>query len=205
MTDAARRPDVQAVARPPAAASNPEEDRLARALVAGDPAALDEVVQRYAPQIARQVHRLLAWPEDVADVVQEVFVTALAKRSQFRSESRLATWLTAIAVNHCRRHRRTQWFRLRRLHRVRSEVESSGGAEAERADAAVVRTEQGQAVQAAVARLPHRYREVIVLHYLEELPIEEVSRLLGLSRGAVDTRLSRARKKLKTELGDVEL
>jgi RNA polymerase sigma-70 factor (ECF subfamily) len=204
MTDAARRPDVQAVARPQAAASNPEEDRLAQAFVAGDPAALDEVIQRYAPQIALQVHRLLAWPEDVADVVQEVFVTALAKRSGFRSESRLATWLTAIAVNHCRRHRRAQWFRLRRLQRVRSQVELRG-AEAERADAAVVRKERSQAVRAAVARLPHRYREVIVLHYLEELPIDDVARLLGLSRGAVDVRLSRARAKLKNELGDVEL
>src|SRR5262245_38549685 len=69
-----------------------ESQLLARA-AAGDPAAFDRLVTVHQERIARLVHRLLGWPSDVDDVVQDVFVDALTHLSRFAGRSKLLTWL----------------------------------------------------------------------------------------------------------------
>ena len=59
-----------------------------------------------------------------------------------------------------------------------------------------MRDETGQRIRETVQRLPPADREVIVLCYLEQLSVPEMCRILGAKRGAIDTRLSRARRKL---------
>ena len=59
-------------------------------------------------------------------------------------------------------------------------------------------------VRLAVAGLPAKYREPVVLKYLQELDSDEVSRILGISKNTLHVRLSRARKRLETELAELE-
>ncbi len=61
--------------------------------------------------------------------------------------------------------------------------------------------EATQQVQTAVRELPPRYREVVVLRYLEDLPVDEIAQILGLARNAVEVRLTRARQQLQRRLG----
>ena len=61
-----------------------DQEELASRFVAGEHEAAEEVIALYLGPITRRVHRLLAWPDDVADVVQEVFAAALAGRRRFR-------------------------------------------------------------------------------------------------------------------------
>jgi len=71
------------------------------------------------------------------------------------------------------------------------------------AESRMIRDETHRQVREAVAGLPPRYREVVVLRYLEELPIAEVAEALGVKRGTVEVRLHRARGRLKGKLADL--
>ena len=174
-----------------------EERQLATRFVAGERAAAEEVVARYGPRITRLVRRMLSWRTDVDDVVQDTFVAALAARKQFRSNSRLETWLVRIAVNRCRAFHRRRLLRdkLFAAWRERRTENVGGGAEES------ARTgEQVTAVRAAVVGLSPKYREVVVLFYLEEKTAQETADALGLKRNTVEVRLSRARKMLAEAL-----
>ena len=158
--------------------------------------AFARIVAEQQDRVAALANRLLGWPDDVEDVVQDVFVAVLRNLPKFRGDCHPATWLHRITVNQCRRQRRKRILRLRAWH---SRCEGRL-AEGHRADGSVLKREAFARVRAVVRALPGRYREVVVLRYMEELPITDVAESLGLSRNAVDVRLNRARKRLKEEL-----
>jgi RNA polymerase sigma-70 factor (ECF subfamily) len=171
-----------------------EQDLLSRA-AAGEAAAFDRLVSLHEPAVRRLAHRLLGWRDgEVDDVVQDVFLTLLKRLSSFRGQARLSTWLAAVTLNRCRTHRRRQWTRLRwlRAQRLVPPDQSDGiGTMAE---------ETSATVQRAVRELKPADREVIVLFYLEQLPIAEIAALLGARTNAIEVRLHRARQRLKARL-----
>jgi RNA polymerase sigma-70 factor (ECF subfamily) len=177
-----------------------DRDRLGSSLatvVARPPDALDCLVAEHAPQVTRLVRRLLGWPGDVDDVVQDVFVAALRGLARFDRRSALSTWLTRIAINCCRSHQRRS--AIRRWLPLRAVVDELPAVAADPAEKSTDEETQGQ-VRAAIRQLPARDREVIVLRYLEERSIDEIAGLCGSSNGAIEVRLSRARRKLETLL-----
>src|SRR5215217_5846336 len=90
----------------PAAPAEPAGATLAERLARGEADAFDELVGLHETRLTRLPYRLLGWRGDVADVVQEVFLSALLHASRFRGEASLGTWLTRITVNKCRSHQR---------------------------------------------------------------------------------------------------
>jgi RNA polymerase sigma-70 factor (ECF subfamily) len=176
-----------------APAMQPEQQSLAQRFADGDSAAFEAVVAIHKPRITRLVYRLLGWPADVDDMVQEVFLAALTKCRKFRGESALATWLTVIALNKCRTHRRgllSRWRTLRRASRRPVQLQSA-------ADAAAMKDDTLAQVRESIKKLNARDREVIVLHYLEDRGVAEMADLLKLRTNAVEVRLHRARQRLK--------
>lgn len=161
--------------------------------VRGDQAAFAALVAEHGPRVAGLARRLLGWPPEVEDVVQEVFLSAWAGLATFRGECAISTWLFRITVNACRRARRRRFLRLRFGWR-RAPVAGP-------AEVALAQRETGARVREAVRALPARYREVVVLRYLEDLSAAEIGDVLGLERNAVDVRLSRARQRLRQVLG----
>jgi RNA polymerase sigma-70 factor (ECF subfamily) len=176
-----------------------EETQLAARLARGEEAAFELVVERYGRRVAALAARLLGWSDGADDVAQDVFLTVLKKRKQFRGEAKLWTWLAAITVNRCRSLRRRRWV-LERVLRAAAPLRSRETTPAESASEA---EETAARVRAAVARLPATYREVIVLRYLEELKIGDVAEVLGLRRNTVEVRLTRARKLLERSLEEL--
>jgi len=168
------------------------DQALAQRFATGDPVAFDQVVAEFAPRIGRLAHRLLNWGGDVDDVVQEVFVAALKRQRDFRGDSSLWTWLSAIAVNQCRSRlrRRKSWRRWVGFQRERHDQSPSP----------VVRDETSERVRAAVAELKQDDREVIVLFYLEDQSIRQIAEMLGKTGNAVEVRLHRARRRLASLL-----
>jgi RNA polymerase sigma-70 factor (ECF subfamily) len=153
----------------------------------------DEIVARYQPQVARLAHRLLGWRDHagVEDVVQEVFLVALTRLKTFRGDATLGTWLSGITINQCRAHRRRSLLRLRWLREKWNRHDSNHQPPVD---------ETAQQVRAAVAALPPRDREVIVLFYLEEFSVAQIAKLLGAKNNAIEVRLHRARERLKIQL-----
>jgi RNA polymerase sigma-70 factor (ECF subfamily) len=158
------------------------------------PSGFDRLVAEHQQRVTRLVYRLLGWRGEVEDIVQDVFLAAFKRRETFRDESSQWTWLAAIAINRCRTYRRRKLLEFRWLKRARpnSAVERNPNLE---------RDETAQRVRQAVAALPDRDREVIVLYYLEDWSVADISRATGISAGTIDVRLHRAREKLRKSLG----
>jgi RNA polymerase sigma-70 factor (ECF subfamily) len=177
-----------------------DEDALARRCAAGDVSAFDAIVAMHRARVTRLAYRLLGWRDDVEDVVQEVFLSVFNQLGRFKGQSKLSTWLTVITINKCRSHRRG-WFRRWRMIRRRREEAPADAAPA--ADEGARRDETAARVRLAVQKLRPRDREVIVLHYLEQQDVAEMTQLLGASHNAVEVRLHRARQRLKELLKDL--
>jgi RNA polymerase sigma-70 factor (ECF subfamily) len=158
----------------------------------------EQLVADHRQRVARLAYRLLGWRDEVEDVVQDVFVSAFANMDRFRADSSVSTWLTAITVNKCRSHLRRRFLRIRWLADARRAATVKRGAAAE---VEALDRESFEQVRRAVRALPDRDREVIVLRYLEEMPVSEMAAVLGASRNAVEVRLSRARARLNAVLG----
>ena len=174
---------------------------LAAAFRADEAAAANVLADHLSPWVARLVRRLSAWSDGCDDLVQDVLVTALVKRHTFDGRSKLETWVTRIAINRCRAHYRKQWLR-RRLFRAWAERQQSVQRVSVSAFEAAAEYERAEAVRAAVDKLPHQAREAVVLCYLEGLSASEAAETLGIRRGTLEVRLSRARKLLHASLQD---
>ncbi len=182
-----------------AMATMTEEQVLVERFRRGDDSAFDGIVKRYAAGIAALANRLLGWPGDVDDVVQEVFVAAFLGLKKFRGDCCLRTWLSIITVNKCRSHRLRRRLRLRPA-RVGTEAMAGldhGG------DKAAMDAETFARVRRAVQSLPRKYREVVVLRYLEGLETDEICELLRVTANTMQVRLNRARGRLREQLGDL--
>lgn len=170
---------------------DPAERQLVERCRAGDSAAFDEIVARYHERVARVACRLSGRPQDVDDIVQDVFLRVLQRINTFRASASFSTWLIAIAVNCCRSRGRRQALRKRVMWALwRRGVKNEAARPADLA----------ARVQDAVSRMPATYREPIVLRYLEELSIGEIAEILNISTSAVEARLSRGRQRLKSIL-----
>jgi RNA polymerase sigma-70 factor (ECF subfamily) len=186
------------VKTPPAEAT---ERELADGFARGDSQALVRLVELYQSRVVGLAARLLDWSGGAEDVAQDVFLAAYRHRARFRGESTLWTHLAAMTVNRCRSVRRRRWLKERVFRRIGAAAEARGATTS--GDDEIHRDEQAKRVRAATAALPASYREVIVLHYLEELPVIAVAEVLGLRRNTVDVRLLRARKLLAAALADL--
>ena len=173
------------------------EASFAGRLASGQTEAFDQLVALYQPRVARLAQRLLGWNGDIDDVVQDVFLTAWNKVGSFRRESSLWTWLTVITLNQCRsRIRRRNLLQRLPFRLVRRDAHPP-------ADLGSIRQETGQRVREAVSALKPAERELIVLHYLEHQPVDELAALLGVSKNTLEVRLHRARQRLKETLADL--
>lgn len=169
---------------------------LAEQFKCGDGSAFDRIVDEYAADVRVLAGRLLGWDGEVEDVVQEVFLAAFLGLKRFKGRSSLRTWLYSIAINKCRSHRRRQRVRLRVF-------SGSSKDEAESAASESITEDDFDRVRTAVRSLPVKYREVIVLKYLQELATEKIREILGVSDNVVYVRLNRARAMLKDKLSNL--
>jgi len=156
----------------------------------------ERLIREHGTALRRLVGRLTAWSPDAADLTQDVLAAALVALPKFRGECAMETWLTRIAIHRCRR-----WQRRRQLAMLwRRAAGATKPSTANSASDEVMRDEATEAVRAAVASLPPRYREVVVLRYLEERSAKETATALSVRVNTVDVRLHRARALLAAAL-----
>lgn len=179
-----------------------EERELLRLAKAGDRRAVEELLRRHEPRVFRFGLRMCGDEEAAREVLQRTLLTAFEQLGTFREDSQISTWLYSIARSFCSRlHRRT---RSAPLHDV--ELDAPGGEavlpparDLDPEDQAAQR-EMAELVGAAIAALPHAYREVVVLRDVEGLSAEEAAGLVGISVPALKSRLHRGRQMLKAHL-----
>ncbi len=163
----------------------------------------DEVVRLYQQRIFRVLLALVGDEDAANTLAQDCFVRAFKARGKFRGECSLATWLTRIAVNlahdYSRNRRLAFWRRL-----VRADSDNAAGPPDPRVspEGQACARETVAAVWKSVGRLPARQRAVFVLHFGEDMPLEEISEVLNLRLGTVKSHLSRSLAMLRSKLGN---
>jgi RNA polymerase sigma-70 factor, ECF subfamily len=166
-------------------------------------------VARYQDKVYRLARRLTGNAADADEALQDTFLQVYRKLSGFRGEARFSTWLYRVATNAALMQRRGRMRRpaesleeyLPRFDRAGRHATDSDHSRAAQADELLDRARLAARAQAALARLPERYRTPFVLRDLEEMPTLEVARVLGLTAAAVRQRVHRARLMMRGYLG----
>ena len=183
-----------------------DHDLLA-AVRAGDFGAFEEIVRRYRDRIYRMAHGMTASPSEAEEVVQETFLSLFRSLASFRGDSAVGTWIFRVASN-------TALMALRRRRRKPLlSIEDSipegvpvtrglgpSGEWARQPDEKLLSKELGSHIQRALARLPEKYRLVLLLRDVEGLSNDEVAEALGITVPTVKSRLHRSRLFVRDEL-----
>jgi RNA polymerase sigma-70 factor (ECF subfamily) len=185
--------------------SEPSEDtRAMQRVQAGDEAALAALMERWELPVKAVLARIVLNARDAEDLAQETFVRVWQQRRKFNPAAEFRPWVFAIAVNLARN--RLRWWRRRPEVALEEWSAASGdgvGGVSSPATASE-RAERAAAVQAAIAALPAELREVVVLFEYEHLSHQEIGGILDCTPKAVESRLYRARAKLREALSDLQ-
>jgi RNA polymerase sigma-70 factor, ECF subfamily len=167
---------------------------------AGQPTALEQLLERHQAQVYRFGMKMCRDPEDAKDVLQDTLLSVARNVHDFRAGSSISTWLYTIARSFCVKKRR------------RSKFAPQGAAApldpaAERvvdprpsADDALASKQVERALEIAIGSLEPMYREVLLLRDVEGLTASEVARVTGASVQAVKSRLHRARLAVRAQV-----
>lgn len=172
------------------------DEALVRAGKQGDHACFARLVERYQDRAYTLARRLTGDPEEARDLAQEAFLRAYRALDRFQEGRPFYPWLVTILRNLVRnRARRRPPMPVAVGPEGADPVASAPGPE----DLVGARMDRAR-LEAEVARLPLRYREVVVLRYLRDRSVKQVASLLGLPEGTVKTYLFRAREILRRRL-----
>jgi RNA polymerase sigma-70 factor (ECF subfamily) len=179
---------------------------LIRRIGDGDEVAFERFVQRHQRRVLGLCCRLLGDEEGSRDATQEIFLKVWRKASGFRPRGKVSTWLYRVATNHCLNVLRRR--KIVRMLPFSSGPEDDSGAPWEPASPAPSPLESFQSrerwrtVRQAIDRLPDTQRAVLVLARFEGLGYREIAEVLGITVGAVESRLFRAMRALEVSLDE---
>ena len=183
------------------------EAALVRRCAAGDELACADLVSEHQRMVVQLAINLLGDRDEALDLSQEVFLRVFRTIHRFRGQSSLRTWIYRIAVNQARNRHRF-WRRRHRADQVSldAHVAAHGdclcGSEA-LPDRVLAQKELAERLERALDHLPFDQRSAIVLREVDGLSYEEIAYSLGVAVGTVKSRLTRARRALRLELGEV--
>ncbi|WP_157248795.1 RNA polymerase sigma factor [Nonomuraea typhae] len=165
-----------------------------------DPEAFAELFDRYSGMLYRYVVKRLG-PEPAEDLVGETFLVAFSRRGSYdTSYADARPWLFGILTKLVSRHHRREAARYRAMRRapLDGDVESP----ADRVAAGVSAQARRPELAAALAKLPAKDRDVLLLIAWGDLTYDEVARALDIPIGTVRSRLHRGRRKVRAALGE---
>ena len=178
-----------------------DEGELVRRARAGDADAFGLLVQRYELRILRLVRGMVP-VHDASDVAQDAFLKAWRKLPEFDERARFYTWLYRIASNTALDWRKRERYRKHGDLPVRPEGEDALPDAGPGPQTSARRRELAAAIDRAIDGLPPHYHEIVVLRETDGLSYEEIAEVLGISKGTVESRLFRARERLREVLSE---
>ena len=161
---------------------------------AGEPGAWDALFQRYQLPLYTYVYELVREEQASLDIVQETFINAVRHLASLREERKFGSWLFGIAHQKClqlwrRHHRAPLW--------VEEDLSASAPDPGPDPAECLLRAEQEERFLALLERLSTPHREVLLLHFVEDFSIEEISAITGTPPGTTKSRLHYAKEQLR--------
>ncbi len=186
-----------------------DTETLVNGMIQGDESAFDELYRLYSGKMYRMACFITGNRSDSEDILQETFVKCYLNRKSLKDPGLFEGWLSRILV-------RTAWKTEKKrrelsLDAILESEETAGLKEKLQEDLAegpleqVVRKEGQQLLWMAVEGLDVKYRTVVFLFYYEGLGTKEIAKITGTLEGTVKSRLFKARKLLRKELGSPEV
>jgi RNA polymerase sigma-70 factor, ECF subfamily len=169
------------------------DEELMSAVAEGDLTAFEQLVRRHHRSAWNTAFRLVGDLHAAEDISQEAFLRILRAADRYQPTAAFRTYLYRIVTRLCHDHRRKISPSLFQNPDARADESSSP-------EACVAAREEHRAVQEAIASLPHRQREAIVLRYYERLSYAEIAEAIGTSRKGVERLLARGRAAISTLL-----
>jgi RNA polymerase sigma-70 factor (ECF subfamily) len=175
------------------------DEDLVRRFLSGDAPAFGILVERHQTRVYNVALRVLGNAEDAHDATQDAFLSALRKLGSFRGDAAFTTWMHRVTVNACydllRKQRRQPLLRL---------ASDEGGSPPETGPPVPDHAESSSGTidaARALAEIPVEYRVALVLADVEDLPYDEISRVLDVPVGTVKSRVHRGRLALARAMG----
>lgn len=173
----------------------------------GDQSAYGEIVEIYKDKVFQLCYRILGNRHEAEDMAQEAFIRAYINIASFNIDLKFSTWLYRIATNLCIdriRKKKPDYY-------LDAEVSGTDGltmysqiaSDTTLPEDEVESLELQETIQREITKLPEKYRSVIVLKYIEELSLNEISEILDIPLGTVKTRIHRGREALRHQLRNV--
>jgi RNA polymerase sigma-70 factor, ECF subfamily len=173
-------------------------------VIKGDQDAFADIVEIYSNSIFQLGYRMLGNRHEAEDIAQEAFIRAYVNIKTFNQDLKFSTWLFRIATNLCIdriRKKKPDYY-------LDAEVSGTDGltmysqlsSNSPLPENELESLELQEAVQKEILKLPEKYRSVIVLKYMEELSLNEISEILDMPLGTVKTRIHRGREALRQQL-----
>ncbi|HNS73189.1 MAG TPA: sigma-70 family RNA polymerase sigma factor [bacterium] len=181
------------------------DEELIQRFQEGDLYAFDLIVHRYKDALFNFTYRYLGNSQEAEDVVQETFLRIFRNRFAYRQIAKFSTWIYTIAGNLAKTE-------LRKRKRRRQVYTSDMGFDDKEFEIVDTKADTEREVdsmltekliQAAIDKLPERFRKVILLVDVQELSYEEVSKIMRVPLGTVKSRVNRARLKLQGMLQEL--
>jgi RNA polymerase sigma-70 factor (ECF subfamily) len=200
------------------ALSSAAQDRLwITQTLAGEPYAFAHLIDKYKDQLFSLTCRVLKNRSQGEDILQDSFLQAYRNLKGFRYEARFSTWIYAIVLNrlrnHLRRNKIVQWSSLDAPVKTQDDEYIPEVQHQESSIEKIVESKLDvEAVQRIVATFPVTFQSIFILHYFQNMSLQEVSEKVGKPLGTVKVYLHRARKllykqlqKTKINLGSIAL
>ena len=180
------------------------ENRLVKLVLKGDQRAFAEIVELYKDKLFHLAYRMLSNRHEAEDVVQETFLRVFRNMEKYDPNQKFSTWIYRIATNLCidRLRRKKPSFSLD------AEINDQEGSDGYAMLPSDDRTPETEAllsetqtlIREAIDNLPVKYKSVMVLRYLQDLSLQEISDVTGMPVTTIKTRVHRGRDFLRKKL-----
>jgi len=173
---------------------NDEDLKDVRSVLEGDLLAFENIVRRWQKPLINLAFRFCRNRDRAEEMAQDAFVQIYRNLNKFRADAAFSTWLFAVSLN---LYRSSMRHRPEPEESIDSLLEFAGG---ELPHLRLEQEERDELIRRAVAALPLRYRDAMIVFYFRELDLKETAAILGVSEGTAKSWLHRGREMLRTKL-----
>ncbi|WP_042221770.1 sigma-70 family RNA polymerase sigma factor [Oceanobacillus manasiensis] len=158
---------------------------------------IDQLMHEYSDDILHLVYTYVKNRSTAEDLTQEIFIKCYEKLNQFNQQATIKTWVYRIASNHCKDYLRSWHYRKIMLS---DKIWDYIPSKTKQLEEEIIKNSEEDILTNSVMSLPLKYREVVFLHYYEELSLREISKITTVNINTLKTRLKRAKELLKDKM-----